>query len=84
MEKYLIAAGVLTALSGGATEALKRAFLPTRYCALVSLGLGIGFGLLGAFLGELSLYEGVFGGAASGLMASGLYSGATSLTEKTK
>ena len=63
-------------------EALKRAFLPSKWAFLAAIVLGIGGGIAAAFsYGELSLLEGIVLGTLSGGAAAGFYSGTKAMSQ---
>ena len=58
-------------------EALKQSGMDSKFAAIVSLSLGILFGLLFIEMGGSGLVQGIL----AGLSASGLYSGAKKVVE---
>lgn len=69
----------LTAIVVGLVEALKKVGLPTKWCPLVSIILGV---LAGAFYSGTAIKEGILMGFAIGLSACGLYSGVKNTISK--
>lgn len=64
----------------GLVAVAKRTGVPARALPLLSLGLGVGAGVLYASNGDIK--QGALVGAMLGLSASGLYSGAKKVAEK--
>ena len=71
--------GIFSPLVIALVEGLKQTGLPSRYCFIVSLVLGIGFGILasqGDFMGKFIT------GLIIGCTASGLYAGTRAIAGK--
>ena len=79
MEVYDV---VLIPLIVGITELCKRAGLPSKFAALLSLILGVVVGVIYVAPGDI--LKGILLGASIGLGASGLYSGTKNTIEGIK
>ena len=74
--------GAVIAIIVALVQVAKTAGLPSRFAPLLSLGVGILYGIAGSYLGEgLPLVEGIMAGVVMGLSASGLYSGGKTLVK---
>jgi hypothetical protein len=66
--------GLLVAVISATVEIIKAAFnLPTKFCPLVSMALGVGLALWLSPVHGVTMAEQAFGGLLMGLTASGLY-----------
>lgn len=79
MEVYDV---VLIPLIVGITELCKRAGLPSKFAALLSLILGVVVGVI--YIAPGDILKGILLGASIGLGASGLYSGTKNTIEGIK
>jgi len=79
MEVYDV---VLIPLIIGITELCKRAGLPSKFAAVLSLILGIVVGVI--YIAPEDILKGILLGASIGLGASGLYSGTKNTIEGIK
>jgi L-cystine uptake protein TcyP (sodium:dicarboxylate symporter family) len=69
----------LTAVIVGIVEVLKKLGMPTKWCPLASLVLGI---IAGIVYSGAALREGILIGIAMGLSSCGLYSGVKNTMQK--
>lgn len=79
MEVYDV---ILIPLIVGITELCKRAGLPSKFAALLSLILGVVVGVI--YIAPGDILKGILLGASIGLGASGLYSGTKNTIEGIK
>ena len=81
---YLAIAMAISAITVGVVEAIKRAGLATRWSPFAAMLVGVGFAFVfdwsqeDAFLTS-HIGDNLLAGVVAGLMASGLYSGVTTL-----
>ncbi|MCU9595865.1 hypothetical protein OEV82_15780 [Caldibacillus thermolactis] len=72
----------LVPLISGLVEVFKQIGVPNRYCSLISIIIGLIFGIL--FIEEGTLKSSILIGLMLGLSASGLYSGTKCVHETIK
>lgn len=77
MEAYGI---MLVPIILGVVEILKNTGLPSRFCPLAAVGLGLILGVV--YLGENDLKQGILRGIYLGLTSVGMYSGTKNLIGK--
>jgi len=70
----------VVAITIGLVEVVKKLGIPTRWCALISIAIGIVLAYIGG--GFIFNPEMIIGGIVIGLTASGFYSGAKATIKK--
>jgi hypothetical protein len=76
VDLFPVSAVVIIAVIGGVVEVAKRAGLPSQWAGILSLVVGVGFGIVSFFTSGPELINAVVNGAVLGLTATGAYAAA--------
>jgi hypothetical protein len=84
MNELIIGGFALSGIIVAVVQVLKGVGLPSKFAGLVSMLIGVGVGVAVYFEGtvEMTLLGAIFLGLATGLMASGAYSGTQAFINK--